>query len=96
MRCAAPRSLRVRNLSPEEVSQGSAGSSAAELALVLVLELTRGDLAFSWYQGVEWRIVARLAQDDGVIDSQENRWGGSFTGDKPGPWPGAERAFPEI
>ena len=42
-----------------------------QLALALLLELTHEDLALLWYQDVEWYIVARLAQDDFVIDSQE-------------------------
>jgi hypothetical protein len=65
------RSLRVRNHSADGFSWGSAGCGTAQLALALLLELTHEDLALLWYQDVEWYIVARLPQDDFVIDSQE-------------------------
>jgi hypothetical protein len=65
------RSLRVRNHSPDGFSWGDGGSGPAQLALALLLELTNEDLALLWYQDVKWHIVARLAQDDFVIDSQE-------------------------
>jgi hypothetical protein len=65
------RSLRVRNHSPEGFSWGYDGSGPAQLALALLLELTKEDLALLWYQDVQSHIVARLAQDDFVIDAQE-------------------------
>jgi hypothetical protein len=65
------RSLRVRNHSPEGFSWGDSGSGSVQLALALLLELTHEDLALLWYQDVQSHIVARLARDDFVIDSQE-------------------------
>jgi hypothetical protein len=65
------RSLRVRNHNPDGFSWGDDGSGPAQLALALLLELTKEDLALLWYQDVKWNIIARLAQDDFVIDSQE-------------------------
>ena len=65
------RSLRVRNHSPEGFSWGDGGSGSAQLALALLLELTHEELALLWYQDVQAHIVARLARDDFVIDSQE-------------------------
>jgi Family of unknown function (DUF6166) len=65
------RSLRVRNHSPEGFSWGDGGSGSVQLALALLLELTHEDLALLWYQEVQSHIVARLARDDFVIDSQE-------------------------
>jgi hypothetical protein len=65
------RSLRVRNHSPDGFSWGDNGSGSAQLALALLLELTREDLALLWYQDVQSHIVARLVPDDFVIDSQE-------------------------
>jgi hypothetical protein len=67
----AERSVRVRNHSPDGFSWGDDGNGPAQLALALLLELTNEDLALLWYQDVKWHIVARLAQDDFVIDSQE-------------------------
>jgi hypothetical protein len=65
------RSLRVRNLNPDGFSWGDSGSGSAQLALALLLELTREALALLWYEDVQSHIVARLARDDFVIDSQE-------------------------
>jgi hypothetical protein len=65
------RSLRVRNHNPDGFSWGDDGSGPAQLALALLLELTKEDPALLWYQDVKWNIIARLAQDDFVIDSQE-------------------------
>jgi hypothetical protein len=65
------RSVRVRNHRPEGFSWGDSGSGATQLALALLLELTNEDLALLWYQDVQWHIVARLAPDDFVLDSQE-------------------------
>jgi hypothetical protein len=65
------RSLRVRNHSPDGFSWGDGGSGSAQLALALLLELTHEDVALLWYQDVKEHIIARLAQDDFVIDSQE-------------------------
>jgi len=65
------RSVRVRHHSPEGFSWGDAYSGSAQLALALLLELTHEDLALLWYQEVKGHIVARLAQDDFIIDSQE-------------------------
>jgi hypothetical protein len=64
------RSVRVRDHSPEGFSWGDTGSGSAQLALALLLELTHEDLALLWYQEVKGHIVAGLAQDDFVIDSQ--------------------------
>jgi hypothetical protein len=41
------------------------------LALALLLEITTEEMALLWYQTVQSHIVAKLAQDDFVIDSQE-------------------------
>jgi hypothetical protein len=65
------RSVRVRNHSPDGFSWGDGGNGSAQLALALLLELTHEDLALLWYQAVKGHIVARLAQDDFVIDSRE-------------------------
>jgi Family of unknown function (DUF6166) len=65
------RSVRVRPHSPEGFSWGDGGSGSAQLALALLLELTHEYLALLWYQDVKGHIVARLAQEDFVIDSQE-------------------------
>jgi hypothetical protein len=64
------RSVRVKNHSPDGFSWGDGGNGSAQLALALLLELTHEDLALFWYQDVKGHIVARLAQDDFVIDSQ--------------------------
>jgi hypothetical protein len=64
------RSMGVRRHSPDGFSWGDGGSGAAQLALALLLELTHEDLALLWYQDVKWHIVARLAQEDFIIDSQ--------------------------
>jgi hypothetical protein len=64
------RSLRVRNYSPDGFSWGDSGNGSAQLALALLLELTHEDLALLWYQEVKWQIIARLPQDDFLIDSQ--------------------------
>jgi hypothetical protein len=61
----------VRYHSPEGFSWGDSGSGSAQLALALLLELTNEDLALLWYQEVKWQIIARLPQDDFLIDSQE-------------------------
>ena len=37
----------------------------------LILEITTEEMALLWYQDVQSHIVAQLAQDDFVIDSQE-------------------------
>jgi hypothetical protein len=65
------RSVRVRNHSPDGFSWGDGGGGAAQLALALLLELTHEALALLWYEDVQSHIVARLARDDFVIDSQE-------------------------
>jgi hypothetical protein len=65
------RSVRVRHHSPEGFSWGDGGSGSAQLALALLLELTHEELALLWYRDVQGYIVARLAQEDFVIDSQE-------------------------
>jgi hypothetical protein len=65
------RSLRVRNHSPDGFSWGDGGSGPAQLALALLLEITTEEMALLWYQDIQSHIVAQLAQDDFVIDSQE-------------------------
>jgi Family of unknown function (DUF6166) len=65
------RSLRVRNHSPDGFSWGDGGNGPAQLALALLLEITTEEMALLWYQDVRSHIVAQLAQDDFVIDSQE-------------------------
>jgi hypothetical protein len=65
------RSVRVRNHSPDGFSWGEGGNGSAQLALALLLELTHEDLAVLWYQEVKWQIIARLPQDDFLIDSRE-------------------------
>jgi hypothetical protein len=65
------RSVRVRPHSPDGFSWGDGGSGSAQLALALLLELTHEDLALLWYQDVKWQIIARLPQDDVLIDSRE-------------------------
>ena len=67
------RSLQVRNHSPTGFSWGYGGSGPAQMALALLLELTRGkqDLSLVWYQEVKWQIIAKLPQTDFTLDSQE-------------------------
>jgi hypothetical protein len=65
------RSLRVRAHSPTGFGWGNDGCGPAQLALALLLELTHEDLALLWYQDVKWHIMAQLAQDDFVLDTQE-------------------------
>jgi hypothetical protein len=65
------RSLRVRNHNPDGFSWGDGGGGSAQLALALLLELTHEALALLWYEDVQSHIVARLARDDFLIDSQE-------------------------
>jgi hypothetical protein len=65
------RSLHVRNHSPDGFSWGDGGRGSAQLALALLLEITTEEMALLWYQDVRSHIVAQLAQDDFVIDSQE-------------------------
>jgi hypothetical protein len=65
------RSVRVRTHSPTGFSWGHGGNGPAQLALALLLELTTEEMALQWYQEVTWHIIARLAQDDFVIDSQQ-------------------------
>jgi hypothetical protein len=64
------RSLRVRNHSPYGFSWGDGGNGPAQLALALLLEITTEEMALLWYQDVRSQIVAQLAQDDFVLDSQ--------------------------
>ena len=65
------RSLRVRNHNPAGFSWGDGGGGSAQLALALLLEMTHEVLALLWYEDVQTHIVAQLARDDFVIDSQE-------------------------
>jgi hypothetical protein len=65
------RSVRVRPHSPDGFSWSDGGNGSAQLALALLLELTNEDLALLWYQEVKWQIIARLPQDDFLLDSQE-------------------------
>jgi len=65
------RSLCVRNHSPDGFSWGDGRSGSAQLALALLLEITTEEMALLWYQDVQSYILAQLAQDDFVIDSQE-------------------------
>jgi hypothetical protein len=66
------RSLQVRNHSPTGFAWGYGGSGPAQLALALLLEIARNkEMALLWYQDVKRHIIARLPQDDFVIDSQE-------------------------
>jgi hypothetical protein len=46
-------------------------SGLAQLALALLLEITAEEMARLWYQDVRSHVLARLALDDFVIDSQE-------------------------
>ena len=64
-------SQQVRNHSADGFSWGYGGNGPAQLALALLLELTSEDLALLWYQDVKWNVIARLPQDDFVIDSQQ-------------------------
>jgi hypothetical protein len=65
------RSQQVRNDSPEGFSWGSGGSGSVQLALALLLEMTTEDVALLCYQEVKWNVIARLPQDDFVLDSQQ-------------------------
>ena len=65
------RSVCVRPHSPDGFSWSDGGNGSAQLALALLLELTNEDLALLWYQEVKWQIIARLPQDDFLLDSQE-------------------------
>jgi len=65
------RSQAVMNHSPTGFSWGDGGSGPAQLALALLLEITTTEMALLWYQEVKRHIIARLPQDDFVIDSQE-------------------------
>jgi hypothetical protein len=64
------QSLRVRHESLDGFSWGYGGSGPAQLALALLLELTTEEMALLWYQQVKCHIIARLPQDDFVLDSQ--------------------------
>jgi hypothetical protein len=64
------QSMRVRHHSAGGFSWGNSSGGSAQLALALLLELTQENLALMWYQEVKQHIVARLPQDDFVIDSQ--------------------------
>jgi hypothetical protein len=64
------RSQRVRNHSPEGFSWGSGGSGPTQLALALLLEMTTEDMALLCYQEVKWNVIARLPQDDFLLDAQ--------------------------
>jgi hypothetical protein len=65
------RSQAVMNHSPTGFSWSYGGSGPAQLALALLLEITTKEMALLWYQNVKRNIIARLPQDDFVIDSQE-------------------------
>jgi hypothetical protein len=62
--------MRLRHHSSDGFSWGDSHGGSAQLALALLLELAHEDLALLWYQDVKRHIVARLARDDFVIDSQ--------------------------
>jgi hypothetical protein len=65
------RSLLVRNHNPAGFSWGDGGGGSAQLALALLLEMTQEALALLWYEDIQSHIMARLARDDFVMDSQE-------------------------
>ena len=66
------RSQAVVNHSPTGFAWGYGGSGPAQLALALLLEITRNtEMALLWYQDVKRHIIARLPQADFTLDSQE-------------------------
>jgi Family of unknown function (DUF6166) len=86
------RSQAVVNHSPTGFSWGYGGSGPAQLALALLLEIARNkEMALLWYQDVKRHLIARLPQDDFVIDSQEivdcivNEVKAEFVSEEPSP-----------
>jgi hypothetical protein len=66
------RSQAVVNHSPTGFAWRYAGSGPAQLALALLLDITRHkEMALLWYQDVKRQIIAKLPPADFTIDSQE-------------------------
>jgi len=73
-RLSPTKSQKVINHSPDGFNWGYGGSGPSQLALAILLSLTKKDIALANYQDFKWQVIANLPESDFSEEIDIARW----------------------